>query len=147
MTINQPPTRLAPRPAPRPALGVSARVWHDGRVLLVRRGRAPLKGLWSLPGGHVEFGESLEQAVSREVREETGLDILVRSRIDVAEIIGGAGTPAPHHYVLIVFAADLRGGTLAAGDDAAEARFVAPAEFDELPMTDDTRRLVATGPA
>ena len=138
MTINQPPTR--------PALGVSARVWHDGRVLLVRRGRAPLKGLWSLPGGHVEFGESLEQAVRREVREETGLDVAVLRRIDIAEIIGGAGTPSPHHYVLIVFAAEIRRGTLLAGDDAAEARFVAPAEFDELPMTDDTRRLVATGP-
>ena len=139
MTINQPPTR--------PALGVSALVWHDSRVLLVRRGRPPLKGLWSLPGGHVEFGESLEQAVGREVREETGLDIGALRRIDVVEIIGNVGTPSPHHHVLIVFAAELRAGILAAGDDAAEARFVAPAEFDELPMTDDTRRLVATGPA
>jgi ADP-ribose pyrophosphatase YjhB (NUDIX family) len=133
-------------PASRPALGVSALVWHEGRVLLVRRGRAPLKDLWSLPGGHVEFGERLEDAVRREVREETGLDIAVGRRIDVAEIIADAASPSRHHYVLIVFAAKLRGGVLAAGDDAAAARFVAPAEFDELPMTDDTRRLVATGP-
>ena len=140
MTINQPPTR--------PALGVSALVWHDGRVLLVRRGRPPLKGLWSLPGGHVEFGESLEQAVCREVREETGLDIAALRRIDVVEIIADVGAPSPHHhYVLIVFAAELRRGTLLAGDDAAEARFVAPAEFDELPMTDHTRRLVDKDPA
>ena len=139
MTINQSPSR--------PALGVSALVWHEGRVLLVRRGRPPLKDLWSLPGGHVEFGESLEQAVCREVREETGLDIAVLRRIDVVEIIADAGAPSPHHYVLIVFAAELRAGTLLAGDDAAEARFVAPAEFDELPMTDHTMRLVAKGPA
>jgi ADP-ribose pyrophosphatase YjhB (NUDIX family) len=143
MARNQPPTR--------PSLGVSALVWHEGRVLLVRRGRPPLQGLWSLPGGHVEFGERLAEAAAREVREETGLTIADLRQIDIAEIVGTENTgaignpPAAHHFVLVVFAAELRSGTLSAGDDAAEARFVAPPEFDELPMTDDTRRLVAKG--
>jgi len=139
---------MAGKPAPdRPALGVSALVWHDGRVLLVRRGRPPLKDLWSLPGGHVEFGESLRDAVTREVHEETSIEIGGLRRIDVVEIVGRASaeTPASHH-VLIVFSGEARSGRPVAGDDAAEARFVAPEEFDELPMTDDTRRLLGRVP-
>jgi ADP-ribose pyrophosphatase YjhB (NUDIX family) len=138
MTRNQ--------PSSHPRVGVSALVWHEGRALLVRRGRSPLKDLWSLPGGHVEFGEPLEHAVAREVREETGLEIAVGRRLDVVEIIGTGGVSPAYHYVLVVFAGALRSGTPLAGDDAAEARFVAPAEFAGLSMTEDTRRLVTVGP-
>ena len=131
----------------RPVLGVSALVWHQRRVLLVRRGRVPLKGLWSLPGGKVEFGETLAEAVIREVREETAVAIVAPRRIDVVEIFAkGRGSRAARHFVLVVFAARFRSGSPEAGDDAAEARFVAPSEFDELAMTDDTRRLVEKGP-
>jgi ADP-ribose pyrophosphatase YjhB (NUDIX family) len=131
----------------RPALGVSTRVWSAGRVLLVRRGRPPLKDLWSLPGGHVEFGETLADAAAREVREETGILVGDLRMIDVAEILDEAADHPPHyHYVLIVFSGRVLSGCAAAGDDAAEVRWVAPEDFDELPMTGDTRRLVAQLP-
>ena len=89
----------------RPVLGVSALIVDGGRVLLVRRGRAPLKGYWSLPGGHVEAGETLAAAAAREVREETGILVADLRRIDLAEIIGRDGESGiAHHIVLVVFA-------------------------------------------
>ncbi len=129
--------------AARPVLGVSVLVQDGGRVLLVKRGRPPLQGLWSLPGGHVEGGEKLTQAAAREVREETGVEVGDLRQIDIAEIIGrdDAGGVA-WHFVLVVFAGPPVSGTAVAGDDAAEVRWVGPEEFDGLQMTDDTRRLV-----
>jgi 8-oxo-dGTP diphosphatase len=89
----------------RPYLGVSVAVWRDGEVLLVRRGRAPLAGSWSFPGGGVSLGERLEDAARREVREETGIDIAIVRQIDRAEIIvRDAEGRIERHYVLIVFA-------------------------------------------
>jgi ADP-ribose pyrophosphatase YjhB (NUDIX family) len=139
-----------PFPA-RPGVGVSTLVWHDGRVLLVRRRRPPLQDLWSLPGGHVEFGERLADAARREMREETGIEVADLRQLEVVELIGGSGDsrsggePA-YHYILVVFAGRFAAGQVTAGDDAAAARFVAPAEFDELAMTDDTRRIVTRVP-
>lgn len=134
------------RPSDRPVLGVSVAVWRDGRVLLVKRGRPPNEGLWALPGGRVEKGERLAEAARREVREETGLDVEVGRQIDMAEIIGkDAHGPAELHFVVLVFAGRYGGGEAVAGDDAAEVRWVAPAEFSGLTMTPDTARLVAQG--
>ena len=139
-----------PFPA-RPGVGVSTLVWHDGRVLLVRRRRPPLQDLWSLPGGHVEFGERLADAARREVREETGIEVADLRQLEVVELMGGLADPlpagqSPYHYILVVFAARFAAGSVTAGDDAAAARFVAPTEFDELAMTDDTRRIVTRLP-
>jgi 8-oxo-dGTP diphosphatase len=130
----------------RPYLGVSVAVWRDEEVLLVKRGRAPFAGYWSFPGGGVELGELLEEAARREVREETGLDIVVGRQIDRAEIIvrDRAGR-IERHYVLIVFAAQAAVGEVRAGDDAAEARFVALSGLDGLNLTEDTRRILAAG--
>jgi 8-oxo-dGTP diphosphatase len=95
---------------------VSALVIRGGEVLLVRRGKTPYLNHWSLPGGGVEPGETLEQAVRREVREETGLEISVRG-------------VAAHRGNITVFRVEISGGELCAGDDAVECEFVEPTEI------------------
>lgn len=102
-----------------------------GRLLLIKRGHEPGKGLWSLPGGRVEAGETDEQAVAREVREETGLTVAV------GQLAGAVRWAGPDGSVLDIrdYAATVTGGTLAAGDDADEARWVGRAELSALPLT------------
>ena len=103
-----------------------------GRLLLIKRGHEPGKGLWSIPGGRVEPGETDEQAVIREVREETGLVV------QPGRLIGAVRRPAPAGAMLDIrdYAATVTGGTLAAGDDADDARWAGPAELAGLPLTD-----------
>lgn len=116
----------------RAEVAVGAVVRHDGHLLLIRRAKAPQAGRWSLPGGRVEPGERLRDAVAREVLEETAL------RVDVGEPVGwveriGEG----HHFVILDFAATVVGdATLQAGDDAAEARWVALDEVGTLDLVD-----------
>ena len=99
--------------ADRPVVGVGAVVVDNGRILLVKRGREPGKGLWAVPGGKVHAGETLRGAVEREVKEETGLDVDAGDVVWVGESIGDHG-----HLVLIDFLATVRGVQLAAADDA-----------------------------
>ena len=103
-----------------------------GRLLLIKRGHEPGKGLWSIPGGRVEPGETDEQAVIREVREETGLVV------QPGRLIGAVRRAAPGGAVLDIrdYAATVSGGTLAAGDDADDARWADRAELAGLPLTD-----------
>jgi len=104
----------------RPELAVGAVVVADGHLLLVRRGTDPGRGRWSVPGGRVERGESLEQAVVREVREETGVEVACGPLLGWVERIGTA-----HHFVILDFAATAVGTSVPrAGDDAAEAAWV-----------------------
>jgi ADP-ribose pyrophosphatase YjhB (NUDIX family) len=111
---------------------VGALVSDDaGRLLLVRRGRPPAVGLWSVPGGRVEPGETDEQAVRREVREETGLTVAVDRLVGRVRRPGLAGTI----YDIGDYACTVTGGTLVAGDDAAEARWVDVAELRALSTT------------
>jgi 8-oxo-dGTP diphosphatase len=139
-------TSAARRYPDRPHLGVSVAIWRDGEVLLIKRGRAPYAGWWSFPGGGVELGERLEEAARREVREEAGIDVAIDRQIDRAEIITrDSGGRIERHYVLIVFAGRVLGGEVAAGDDAAEARFVPVSELPRLNLTEDTRRILAAG--
>lgn len=103
----------------------------DHRVVLVRRGHAPLKGEWSVPGGVVEVGETLEAAITREVREETGLEVEVGPIVDVIDRLKhDSDGRVEYHYVLVDFLCRPRGGSLACASDA-EA--VAWAALDELP--------------
>ena len=103
-----------------------------GRMLLIKRGHEPGKGLWSIPGGRVEPGETDEQAVIREVREETGL--VVRP----GRLIGAVRRVAPGGAVLDIrdYAATMTGGTLAAGDDADDVCWAGRADLAGLPLTE-----------
>jgi ADP-ribose pyrophosphatase YjhB (NUDIX family) len=128
----------------RPLLGVSVAVWWRRKVLLVKRGKPPLLGLWSLPGGLVEAGEALIDAAARELMEETGIGAESFEAIDRAEIIerDEAGT-LDRHYVLIVFGATYKTGVAQAGDDAASVRWADQTEIGSLEMTADTARILA----
>jgi len=107
---------------------------HDegGRLLVVQRGRPPAAGRWSLPGGRVEPGETSPDALVRELREETGLDVSVGELVGEVELEGPAGVT----YAIADFRCTVVGGELAAGDDAAAARWVDSAELSTLPVTD-----------
>jgi mutator protein MutT len=130
-------------PSPAPIQGVSVLVRHDGRVLLVKRGRNPFAGTWSLPGGRIEPGETAEAAAIREVREETGIAISGLTRIDRVEVaVPKAAGGVEASFVLVVFAGEFKSGALAAGDDAADARWVSPAELAAMRLTDDTRAMI-----
>jgi 8-oxo-dGTP diphosphatase len=104
-----------------------------GRLLLIRRGHEPGKGLWSIPGGRVESGESDESALVREVLEETGL-IVTPGRL-IGTVCRPAGAPGTV-FDIRDYAAEVTGGTLAAGDDADDAMWASPADMDVLPLTD-----------
>lgn len=111
----------------RPVVGVGAVVVDGDRVLLVRRAHEPLKGQWSLPGGAVELGETLVDAITREVREETGIDIRVGPIVEVLDRIRhDPSGRVEFHYVLVDFVCTAVGGTLACGTDASDATW-APA--------------------
>jgi 8-oxo-dGTP diphosphatase len=139
-----------------PVLGVGAVIWNDRReIVLIRRGKAPRRDQWSIPGGHLEWGESLHDAVLREVKEETGLTVEVAGLIDTVDLImrdeaGGV----TRHYVLIDFAVRVVAGELRAGSDAAEASWVPFASLGEyslwsetLRIIEDSRALVGNAPA
>ncbi len=108
-------------------------------ILLVERGRAPLKGFWSLPGGVLELGEQLAAAIVREVKEETGLDVEPVSVVEIFERImrDKAGQPE-YHYVLIDYFCKVRGGELAAGDDSSKAEWVKRKDLASLKLTEGT---------
>ena len=127
----------------RPVLGVGALILDDGRVLLVERGKPPLVGYWSLPGGVVETGERLEQALIREVFEETGLNVTANQIATVFErIMPDPSGGCEYHYVLIDFYCSIEGGVLRPGDDSKNVQWFDIADLAELPMTAGTREVI-----
>ena len=124
-------------PAPVPAVGV---ICFRGReVLLIRRGREPRLGQWSLPGGRVEPGERLAETALRELREETGVEAELLGLVDVVD---GVFPDHARHYVLIDYAARWISGEPVPGDDAAEAEFVPLDEACARVDWDETRRVI-----
>jgi 8-oxo-dGTP diphosphatase len=129
-----------------PLVGVGAVIIQDGRVLLIRRGHAPLLGEWSLPGGVLECGETLRQATIREAREETGLVVETGELLGVYErVIRSDDGRVRYHYVLIDFLCRRVEGALQAGSDAADVRWFLSEELDALNLPRDTRDVIAKG--
>lgn len=129
-----------------PLVGVGAVIVADGRALLIRRGRAPLSGAWSLPGGVLECGETLRDAAIREAREETGLVVEVREMLGVYErVIRSEDGRVRYHYVLIDFLCRPVGGELQAGSDAAEASWFRREELPGLKLAYDANNVVLKG--
>ena len=122
----------------RPRVGVGVAIVRDGQILLVKRRNEPGKGLWAVPGGKVEYGETLRDAAAREVKEETGLDVVVGPLIWSGESIGAHG-----HIVLIDFLGSVLGGELAASDDAEQVLWVDVEKADELALTPTMHDLLA----
>lgn len=121
-----------------PVAAVSALLVRDDEVLMVKRGRAPNAGLWSFPGGKIEAGERLEEAVLRELAEETGIEAEVRGPVTVLDVIAREAGRLQYHYLLVVMRCDWRAGEPMAADDAADARWIPIAQLREgrYPLTD-----------
>ena len=129
--------------AGHPLVGVGGIILNDGKVLLVRRGKQPGYGKWSIPGGMVELGETLQEAMKREVREECGIEIELADVVAVLErIIPHQERGIHYQYVLIDFLGYWRSGELQPSSDILEARWADPLEMKDLDMTDRTQQVV-----
>src|ERR1035438_4769149 len=129
-----------------PLVGVGAVIVQNDRVLLIRRGTAPLLGEWSLPGGVLECGETLREAVVREAREETGLTVEPGEMLGVYErVIRGEQERVRYHYVLIDFLCRPASGDLVAGSDAADACWFTRDELPALNLAYDANDVVLKG--
>jgi 8-oxo-dGTP diphosphatase len=143
----------------RPVVGVGGVVIEDGRALLIRRGSEPLRGQWSIPGGTLELGESLEQGVIRELKEETGLTVRIVEMIEVfdriyedeADAAGettGPSGPLPKkkgprfHYVIIDYLCERVDGQAKAGSDVTDVAFATEDEFVNYGLTETATRIL-----
>jgi len=124
----------------QPVVGVGAIIVCNGKILLEKRKSEPGRGKWSVPGGLVELGESTEQAVIREVKEETGLDVENPELIDVVDnIIFDENGKIEYHFVIVDYFVRLRGGELNAADDAEELKWVALDDVEKYNITSTLR--------
>lgn len=124
-----------------PIVGVGAVILRQGKLLLEKRGNEPARGKWSIPGGVVELGESLEDAVIRETKEETGLDVEAPSLLDVVDQVDldDAGR-VKYHFVIVDFLLKIKSGEAVAGSDADELRWVVLDEVETYNLTASFRR-------
>ena len=130
----------------RPIVGVGAVIERGGHVLIVRRRFEPLAGRWSLPGGTLELGETLEQGVVREMREETGLEVMVGPVIEVFDrIMLDERRTVRYHFVLVDYLCHPMGGELQPGSDVDAAVFADPTELAEYNLTDKAQAVIERG--
>jgi 8-oxo-dGTP diphosphatase len=123
----------SPQPS-HPQLAVSAAIFRDGKILLVRRARSPAKGFYSLPGGRVEFGETLHAALHREVNEETALKIEIAGLAAWREVLPAAAGGG--HFLIMSFAARWGAGDVALNEELDDYKWLAPDALGELKLTD-----------
>lgn len=136
------PRRVYPK---TPLIGVGAVVQRGKRILLIKRANEPARGLWSIPGGLVEVGETLKEAAKREVEEETGIKVEIGEFLDIIEnIIRDRDGRVKFHYVLIDFRAKpvSEDAELSPSSEALEARWFTPEEMKNIPLTQTVRRLL-----
>lgn len=126
----------------QPNVGVGGVVIHRGCVLLVRRGHEPLKGRWTIPGGMVEVGEELRDAVQRELKEETGLDVEPGCLIEVFDRIQRAGRRVRYHFVIADYLCRLKSGKLRPASDVLDARWVDPRELGRYDLTEKAQSVI-----
>lgn len=124
-------------------VGVGAILFRRDRILMAQRGKEPLKGWWSLPGGALEIGESLHDGVCREVREETGLEVVPVRMFEIFERIirDDAGAPE-YHYVLIDYICRVTGGQLFPGDDVCAVEWVRRRDLPNFQITEGTLAVI-----
>jgi 8-oxo-dGTP diphosphatase len=130
----------APVQPSRPQLAVSGAIFRDGKILLVRRARSPAKGFYSLPGGRVEFGESLHTALHREVDEETGLRIEILDLAGWREVLPGAGGGG--HYLIMSFAARWTAREPVLNDEHDDFKWLAPDALGDLRVTGGLQEVI-----
>jgi 8-oxo-dGTP diphosphatase len=134
----------------RPIVGVGGVIIEDGRALLIRRGSEPLRGEWSIPGGTLELGESIQEGVARELCEETGLDVRVLELIEVFDRIFGDETAKPSepgrrprfHFVIVDYLCERIGGEARAGSDVTDVAFVSEDELAQYHLTETATRVL-----
>lgn len=126
----------------RPIPAVGGVVIQGERVLLVRRAKPPGPGTWSIPGGALRIGERLEDAVRRELLEETGILVRPWELVEVVERIFRRADRIKYHYVIVDYACTVEGGVLAAGSDAQEARWFGLDELSSLGLQEETLRVI-----
>jgi 8-oxo-dGTP diphosphatase len=129
-------------PPPHPQLAVSAAIFRDGKVLLVRRAKSPARGVYSLPGGRVEFGETLHAALHREVDEETALKIEIAGLAAWREVVPGSAGSG--HYLIMSFAARWVAHEAVLNDEHDDFRWVAPDAIGDLKVTDGLQQVIAS---
>jgi mutator protein MutT len=128
-----------------PTVGVGGVVIHGGKVVLVRRGKEPLRGRWVIPGGTVEAGETLEAALVREMREETSLTVRPLEMLLVFDRILREAEEVRYHYVIVDYLCEYVAGEIRAGSDAEEAAFVAEADLPAFDLPDKALDVVLEG--
>jgi len=128
----------------RPIVGVGVVVWRGDRVLLIRRGKPPRAGQWSLPGGAQELGETVAETARREVLEETGLELAGLDLLTVVDLIEPAAEPGRfhYHYTLVDFVAEAAPGDAIAAGDAAAVAWFDRADLEGLGLWAETRRII-----
>jgi ADP-ribose pyrophosphatase YjhB (NUDIX family) len=137
----------------RPVVGVGGVVIHDGCALLIRRGGEPLKGQWSIPGGTLELGETLEEGVRRELREETALEVRVLDLIEIFERIVPEPAPAAataqakpsapqYHFVIVDYLCEIAAGTPRAGSDVTDVALVREEDLSAYGLTPTATRVI-----
>ena len=131
---------IPPEPLSRPQIAVSAAIFRAGKILLVRRARSPAKGFYSLPGGRVEFGETLHAALHREVDEETSLEIEIVDLAGWREVVPGPAGGG--HYLIMSFAARWLAREPVLNDELDDFRWLAPDALGDLKLTGGLREVI-----